>query len=230
MSSWDVILIAILCLAIFRGYFKGLCRRFTDWVGLVLAAFLAGFNITKLDALFQTTFHVDGRDSISAWLEGYFASRVASNPNNQLESLKEWVPNLFLPNQMKESIYTTIDSSANEIYASIYNQVARVVADPAWDLVLFILGTVLIFGAFILIGELGGALMRKFYFTMVLDRFLGAIFSGCLMVAVAGVFTAICITVIPESAGTLGRILHHSLMAPMLEDAVTSILKGGLIP
>ena len=46
MSSWDVILIAILCLAIFRGYFKGLCRRFTDWVGLVLAAFLAGFNIT----------------------------------------------------------------------------------------------------------------------------------------------------------------------------------------
>ena len=230
MSSWDVILIAILCLAIFRGYFKGLCRRFTDWVGLVLAAFLAGFNITKLDALFQTTFHVDGRDSISAWLEGYFASRVASNPNNQLESLKEWVANLFLPNQMKESLYTTIDSSANEIYASIYNQVARVVADPAWDLVLFILGTVLIFGVFILIGELGGALIRKFYFTMVLDRFLGAIFSGGLMVAVAGVFTAICITVIPESAGTLGRILHHSLMAPMLEDAVTSILKGGLIP
>lgn len=230
MSSWDVILIAILCLAIFRGYFKGLCRRFSDWVGLVLAAFLAGFNINKLDALFQSMFHVDGRDSLTEWLESYFASRVASNPNNQLESLKEWVANLFLPSQMKESLYTTIDSSANEIYESIYNQVARVVANPAWDLVLFILGTIIIFACFILIGELGGALMRKFYFTMILDRFLGAIFSGFLMVVVAGVFTALCITVIPESAGTLGRILHHSLMAPMLEDAVTSILKGGLIP
>lgn len=230
MSSWDVILIAILCLAIFRGYFKGLCRRFTDWVGLALAAFLAGFNINKLNALFQNMFHVDGRESIAEWLKEYFAFRVASNPNNQLESLKEWVANLFLPNQMKESLYSTIDSSANQIYESIYDQVARVVANPAWDLVLFILGTIIIFACFVLIGELAGALMRKFYFTMILDRFLGAIFSGCLMVVVAGVFTALCITVIPESAGTFGRILHHSLMAPMLEDAVVSILRGGLIP
>lgn len=230
MSSWDIILIALSCLAIFRGYFKGLCRRLSDWVGLVLAAFLAGFNINRLDALFQNTFHVDGRDSLAEWLEAYFTARVASNPNNQLESLKQWVANLFLPSQMKESLYSTIDSSANEIYASIYNQVARVVANPAWDLVLFALGTILIFACLILIGELGGMLIRKLYFTLVLDRFLGAIISGCLMVVVAGVFTALCITVIPESAGTIGRLLHHSFMAPMLEDAVTAILKGGLIP
>ena len=156
MSSWDIILIALSCLAIFRGYFKGLCRRLSDWVGLVLAAFLAGFNISRLDALFQNTFHVDGRDSLAEWLEAYFTARVASNPNNQLESLKEWVANLFLPSQMKESLYSTIDSSANEIYASIYSQVARVVANPAWDLVLFALGTILIFACLILIGELGG--------------------------------------------------------------------------
>ena len=230
MSTWDVILIGILCLAIFRGYFKGLCRRFADWVGLVLAAFIAGLNLSKLDTLFHNTFHVDGRDSLANWFEGYFASRVASNPSNRLESLKGWVANLFLPNQMKESLYTTIDSSANEIYESIYNQVARVIADPAWDLVLFFLGTVLIFSVLVLFGEIVGAFMRKYYFTMVLDRFLGAILSGVLMVVVAGAFTAVCITVIPESAGTLGRILHHSLMAPMLDDAVTSLLKGGLIP
>lgn len=230
MSSWDVILIAMLCVAIFRGYFKGLCRRLTDWLGLVLAAFLAGFNINKLDILFQNTFHVDGCDSLTIWFENYFASRVASNPNNQLESLKEWVANLFLPNQIKESLYSAIDSSAKEIYTSIYSQVARVIADPAWDLVLFILATIIIFALLVLVGEVVGVLVRKLYFTMVLDRFLGAIFSGFLMVVVAAVFTALCITVIPESAGAFGRILHHSLMAPMLEDAITSILKGGLMP
>lgn len=229
MSSWDVILIAVLCVAIFRGYFKGLCRRFSDWVGLVLAAFVAGFNVGNFDAFLKSTLHINGRDSMTTWLEGYFASRVASNPNNELEYLKEWVSNLFLPDSMKQSLYTTIDSSANEIYTSIYNQVANVVAAPAWDLVLFFLGTVLLYVGFVIVGELCGALIRKYYFTMVLDRFLGAIFSAVLMVAVVGTFTAVCITVIPESAGTLGRILHNSLMAPMLEDAVTSLLKGGLM-
>ena len=132
MSMWDVIIIAVVCLAIFRGYFKGLCRRLSDWVGLVIAFVASTLSVSHIDGFVSGTLGVDGRSKIGEWLESYFASRVSANPDNQLESLKQWVGNLFLPDTLKENLYGAIDDSASEIYVSIYNQVARVLADPIW--------------------------------------------------------------------------------------------------
>lgn len=228
MSMWDILIIAVICLAIFRGYFKGLCRRLTDWVGLVIAFIAATLGVSSLDAFVTNTFHVNGKEEISEWLEGYFASQVASNPNNQLESLKQWVGNLFLPDSLKESLYSTIDDSASEIYVSIYNQVARVLADPLWHVVLIILGTIVFFALLILIGEVCGIFMCRFSVTTIIDRFLGAIASGFLVMVVIGIFTSIAVFIVPESAGWLGRALHGSFMGPVLTQAMDVLLKGGV--
>ena len=91
MSMWDVIIIAVVCLAIFRGYFKGLCRRLSDWVGLVIAFVASTLSVSHIDGFVSGTLGVDGRSKIGEWLESYFASRVSANPDNQLESLKQWV-------------------------------------------------------------------------------------------------------------------------------------------
>ena len=159
MSMWDVIIIAVVCLAIFRGYFKGLCRRLSDWVGLVIAFVASTLSVSHIDGFVSGTLGVDGRSKIGEWLESYFASRVSANPDNQLESLKQWVGNLFLPDTLKENLYGAIDDSASEIYVSIYNQVARVLADPIWHVVLLILGTIVFFALCILIGEICGCLL-----------------------------------------------------------------------
>ena len=188
MSMWDVIIIAVVCLAIFRGYFKGLCRRLSDWVGLVIAFVASTLSVSHIDGFVSGTLGVDGRSKIGEWLESYFASRVSANPDNQLESLKQWVGNLFLPDTLKENLYGAIDDSASEIYVSIYNQVARVLADPIWHVVLLILGTIVFFALCILIGEICGGLVRRFTVTQVIDRFLGAIASGFLVMVVIGLF------------------------------------------
>ena len=229
MSLWDVLFIVIILVAIFRGYFKGLCRRLNEWVGFILAGILAYFNIGNIDNFIFSHFRVDGRQHLERWLQDFFTTRMASNPSNQLETLKQWIADLFLPSQLKESLYATIKNSSDQIYSSVYGQVARVLSDPLWDMVLFIFGTIVIFTILLIVGEVGGLLVKKLYFTMVLDRFLGAILSGFIMVIAAGFFTALCIFVIPESAGALGHILHNSFLAPMLQEAVDSILQGGLI-
>ena len=197
MSMWDVIIIAVVCLAIFRGYFKGLCRRLSDWVGLVIAFVASTLSVSHIDGFVSGTLGVDGRSKIGEWLESYFASRVSANPDNQLESLKQWVGNLFLPDTLKENLYGAIDDSASEIYVSIYNQVARVLADPIWHVVLLILGTIVFFALCILIGEICGGLVRRFTVTQVIDRFLGAIASGFLVMVVIGLFTSIAVFIVP---------------------------------
>ena len=227
MSMWDVIIIAVVCLAIFRGYFKGLCRRLSDWVGLVIAFVASTLSVSHIDGFVSGTLGVDGRSKIGEWLESYFASRVSANPDNQLESLKQWVGNLFLPDTLKENLYGAIDDSASEIYVSIYNQVARVLADPIWHVVLLILGTIVFFALCILIGEICGGLVRRFTVTQVIDRFLGAIASGFLVMVVIGLFTSIAVFIVPESAGWFGRALHQSFMGPVLGQAMDALLKGG---
>ena len=228
MSVWDILIIAVVCLAIFRGYFKGLCRRLSDWVGMVIAFVGATFSVNGLDSFVSNTFGVNGKEEIREWLEGYFASQVSSNPNNQLESLKQWVGNLFLPDSLKESLYGTIDDSASEIYVSIYNQVARVLADPLWHVVLIIIGTIVFFALMILIGEVCGIFVRRFNVTVIIDRFLGAIASGFLVMVVIAIVTSIAIFIVPESAGWLGRSLHSSFMGPVLNQAMDVLLKGGV--
>lgn len=228
MSMWDVLIIATVLLAIFRGYFKGLCRRLSDWVGLVAAFLIATFSITRLNEFISGTFGINGRDKISEWLESYFESQVSSNPNNQLESLKQWVGNLFLPDSIKESLYTTVDDSATEVYVSIYNQVARVIADPVWHLVLILVGTIVAFATLILIGEVCGIFVRRFGVSTVIDRFLGAIVSGFLVMIVVAVFTSIAVFIVPDSAGWLGRALHESFMGPVLTKAIDTLIKGGI--
>ncbi len=228
MSMWDVIIIAVVCLAIFRGYFKGLCRRLSDWVGLVIAFVASTLSVSHIDGFVSGTLGVDGRSKIGEWLESYFASRVSANPDNQLESLKQWVGNLFLPDTLKENLYGAIDDSASEIYVSIYNQVARVLADPIWHVVLLILGTIVFFALCILIGEICGGLVRRFTVTQVIDRFLGAIASGFLVMVVIGLFTSIAVFIVPESAGWFGRALHQSFMGPVLGQAMDTLLKGGI--
>ena len=229
MSAWDFILVALICLVIFRGYFKGLCRRCNEWVGLIFAGLISYFCIDELDNFVFAHFRVDGREHLESWLKDYFSARVASNPSNQLETLKEWVAQLYLPSQLKENLYTSIKASSQEIYGSVYDQVARVLSDPLWDVILYIFGTVLLMALFILIGEVGGLLVKKLYFTKILDRFLGAIASGFAMVIVCGVFTALCFFIIPEDAGMLGHLLHDSFMAPILQQAVDSLLQGGIV-
>lgn len=228
MSMWDVIIIAVVCLAIFRGYFKGLCRRLSDWVGLVIAFVASTVSVSHIDGFVSGTLGVDGRSKIGEWLESYFASRVSANPDNQLESLKQWVGNLFLPDTLKENLYGAIDDSASEIYVSIYNQVARVLADPIWHVVLLILGTIVFFALCILIGEICGGLVRRFTVTQVIDRFLGAIASGFLVMVVIGLFTSIAVFIVPESAGWFGRALHQSFMGPVLGQAMDALLKRGI--
>ena len=228
MSMWDVIIIAVVCLAIFRGYFKGLCRRLSDWVGLVIAFVASTLSVSHIDGFVSGTLGVDGRSKIGEWLESYFASRVSANPDNQLESLKQWVGNLFLPDTLKENLYGAIDDSASEIYVSIYNQVARVLADPIWHVVLLILGTIVFFALCILVGEICGGLVRRFTVTQVIDRFLGAIASGFLVLVVIGLFTSIAVFIVPESAGWFGRALHQSFMGPVLGQAMDALLKGGI--
>lgn len=228
MSMWDIIIIAVVCLAIFRGYFKGLCRRLSDWVGLVIAFVASTLSVSHIDGFVSGTLGVDGRSKIGEWLESYFASRVSANPDNQLESLKQWVGNLFLPDTLKENLYGAIDDSASEIYVSIYNQVARVLADPIWHVVLLILGTIVFFALCILIGEICGGLVRRFTVTQVIDRFLGAIASGFLVMVVIGLFTSIAVFIVPESAGWFGRALHQSFMGPVLGQAMDTLLKGGI--
>lgn len=228
MSMWDVIIIAVVFLAIFRGYFKGLCRRLSDWVGLVIAFVASTLSVSHIDGFVSGTLGVDGRSKIGEWLESYFASRVSANPDNQLESLKQWVGNLFLPDTLKENLYGAIDDSASEIYVSIYNQVARVLADPIWHVVLLILGTIVFFALCILIGEICGGLVRRFTVTQVIDRFLGAIASGFLVMVVIGLFTSIAVFIVPESAGWFGRALHQSFMGPVLGQAMDTLLKGGI--
>ena len=228
MSMWDVILIAVICLAIFRGYFKGFCRRLCDWVGLIIAFVASTLSVSRIDGFVSGTLGVDGRSKISEWLESYFASQVSANPDNQLESLKQWVGNLFLPDSLKENLYSAIDDSASEIYVSIYNQVARVLADPIWHVVLLILGTIVIFALCILVGELCGGLVRRFTVSQVIDRFLGAIASGFLVMVVIGLFTSIAVFIVPESAGWFGRALHNSFMGPVLSQAMDVLLKGGI--
>lgn len=228
MSMWDILIIAAVCLAIFRGYFKGLCRRLSDWVGMTIAFIAATFSISSMDAFVANTFGINGKEKIAEWLEGYFETRVASNPDNQLESLKQWIANLFLPDALKENLYTAVDDSTGEIYVSIYNQVARILADPIWHLVLLILGTIVIFALLILIGELVGVPVHRFHISSIIDRFLGAIASGFLVMIVIGIFTSIAVFIVPESAGWLGRALHQSFMGPVLGQAMDVLIKGGI--
>ena len=56
MSMWDVIIIAVVCLAIFRGYFKGLCRRLSDWVGLVIAFVASTLSVSHIVAKLYIVF------------------------------------------------------------------------------------------------------------------------------------------------------------------------------
>lgn len=228
MSLWDIVIVLAVCLAIFRGYFKGFCRRLSDWVGMVIAGCVACLSVNSMNAFVTATFGVDGQSKLAQWLEEFFATRVASNPDNQLESLKQWVANLFLPDALKENLYNAIDDSAGEIYVSIYEQVARALSDPLWHLVLIVVGTMVFFALLILVGELLGIVMRRFHVTMVIDRFLGAIASGFLMMIVIGLFTAICVLIVPEASGWFGRALHNSLMGPILNQAIDGLIKGGL--
>lgn len=228
MSMWDILIIAMICLAIFRGYFKGLCRRLSDWVGMTLAFTGATLGVDQLNGFVSGTFGINGANKISTWLEEYFASQVAANPDNQLESLKQWIGNLFLPDSLKENLYSAVDGSASEIYVSIYNQVARVLAEPIWHMVLIILGTIVFFALLILIGELLGIVVHRFHVSTIIDRFLGAIASGFLVMVIIGIFTSIAVFIVPESAGWLGRALHQSFMAPILGEAMDVLLKGGI--
>ncbi|MDO4280568.1 MAG: CvpA family protein [Peptococcaceae bacterium] len=229
MSIWDILIIALLFLAIFRGYFKGMCKRLSGWVGLVLSFIISLFNTYRINDFITNTFHVSGKEKIREWLEVYFNARVASNPDNQLESLKQWVADIYLPSAMKENLYNAIDESASQIYGSIYAQVARILATPVWHVILCILGTMVIFALCVLIGELSGLLVERFYVTRIIDRFIGALFSGIFAVVVVGIFTALLVFIVPEDAGTLGRILHNSFMAPTFMQAVDAFIKGGFI-
>ena len=105
---------------------------------------------------------------------------------------------------------------------------ARVLADPIWHVVLLILGTIVFFALCILIGEICGGLVRRFTVTQVIDRFLGAIASGFLVMVVIGLFTSIAVFIVPESAGWFGRALHQSFMGPVLGQAMDALLKGGI--
>ena len=227
MSIWDVLIIAMICLAIFRGYFKGLCHRLSGWVGMVIALCTASFGFNVTNDLIASTFHVDGESKVSEWLQEYFAGRVAANPNNQLESLKQWAANLFLPDTLKENLYNAIDTSADEIYVSIYDRVARVMAEPIWHLICIIFGAMVCYALLVLIGEVAGIVVRRFHVTTVIDRFLGAIASGFLITVLIAIFTALCVFIVPDSAGWLGRALHNSLMGPTLMQAVEAVLTGG---
>lgn len=228
MSMWDILIIAVILLAIFRGYFKGLCRRLSDWVGLIAVFLISVASVGLMDGFISNTFGVTGRDKIREWLESYFESQVSSNPNNQLESLKQWVGNLFLPDSIKGNLYNTINDSATEVYMSIYNQVARVIADPIWHLVLIVLGTIVFFALLIFIGEICGIFVRRFGVTTVIDRFLGAIASGFLVMVVVAIVTSLAVFIVPESAGWLGRALHGSFMGPVLTQAMDTLIKGGI--
>lgn len=228
MSIWDVLIIAAICLAIFRGYFKGLCHRLSGWVGMVVALCVASFGVSSTDSLISRVFDVNGEEKVASWLQDYFSTRVAANPTNQLESLKQWAANLFLPDALKENLYNAIDSSADEIYVSIYDQVARVMAGPLWHLLCIIIGTIVCYALLVLIGEVCGVFVRRFHVSMIIDRFLGAIASGFLITIPIAIFTAICVFTVPENAGWLGRALHNSFMGPTLMQAVETLIRGGL--
>lgn len=224
-SWWDGFIFAMIAIAIFRGYYRGLAQRLTGWVGFIISSMLVLSQLNRINAWLKPT--VDGHARTKEWLLDYFTARAVANPDNGLEDMKQWVGSLFLPDFIKEELYTALNKSAEGIYHSIYSQMANILATPVWHFILFVTATMVVVAILIVIGVILHHLFERVYVLCMIDKFLGAFVSGVIMVVVVGIFTALCLFIMPEHH-FIGEALHHSFMAPRLQEAFNVVIKGGL--
>lgn len=225
VSWWDGFIFIMIAIAIFRGYGRGLGQRLTGWVGMIIASVIVILQLDRINQWLQPT--VNGHARTKEWLMDYFTTRAVANPDNSLENMKQWIASLFLPESVKEQLYASLSKSAEEIYDSIYSQMANVLATPIWNFILFVTATMVMVAIFIVIGLIIHHVFKRVHVLLLIDRFLGAFVSGVVMVLTVGIFSALCIFIMPEHH-FIGEALHHSFMAPLLEDAVNVLIKGGL--
>lgn len=225
MYYWDIFIVVMLAIAVFRGYQQGLFSRMSSWVGVVVSGCVVFLKLDAIHGRIEPMVH--GQKKIEKWLLDYFEARSAANPDNNLEKMKSWIASLPLPNSFKEGLYGNLDKSADAIYSSIYAQTAHLLSEPVWRILLFIGAVIVTMAVLVVVSLILDAIVRHIFILDFVNRIVGALVSGMMMMVVVGLFTAICIFFMPESS-QFGQILQHSFMAPRLHDAVEVLLQGGM--
>lgn len=228
MSVWDLVIILAVFIAIMCGYFKGLSRRLSEWVGMLLALLASVPLFSPLNSFIETTFGVKGENVLDGIIIDFLKERVPVTTGSELDSIIQWLSNLYLPTEMKEALFEAIDSTTGGVFGSVYAQVANMIATPVWHIVLMLFSTILLYTVLTVLGSLLTLALPHSTIATTIDKFLGAIVSAFMMVLVIGVVTAILVMIVPTDAGLFGRWLHSSAMGPTFFQAVGAVLKGGL--
>jgi hypothetical protein len=225
MSWWDIFIVFMLALAIFRGYQTGLGSRLTGWVGVVIAASCVIFNLGAITGRLEGL--VDGKAKAREWLVDYFNARGPSSATGAEDFINTWLDRLQLPDTFADQIRDAFQQAAGDVYQTVYGEIANILAAPLWNLMVFLTATIVAAALLVIGGWILHKLMRTWHVLDLIDRFTGALVSGITMMVVIGAFSALALFILPESTA-LGGALHHSFMAPMLEDAINVIIRGGL--
>lgn len=225
MSWWDIFIVFMLALAIFRGYQTGLGSRLSGWVGLIIAAACVIFKLDTitnwLDGL------VDGKAKMQEWLVDYFNARGPAAATGADDFINTWLDKLQLPPAFSDQLSTALQEASSDVYQTVYGEIANIMAQPLWNLLVFLTATIVVAAVLVICGWILHKLMRTWHILDLIDRFAGALISGITMMVVIGAFSALALFILPEST-TLGAALHQSFMAPMLEEALNVIIRGGL--
>ena len=159
MSWWDIFIVIMLALAIFRGYQTGLGKRLSGWVGLVIGA---GCVLAKLDAITaRLEPMVDGKAKAREWLVDYFNARGAASATGPDEFINTWLDRLQLPDMFADQIRTQFEHAADDIYETVYGEIASILATPLWNLMVFLCATIVVTAIFIIAGLLLHKLMSR---------------------------------------------------------------------
>ncbi len=189
----DIVFLLVFISFLIYGYFKGFIKFAVDFIGtlgaLIAAIFLCrpigfwAFNITGLTSLMNNTF--------SEWLGNLGEAATREITAADAANISSMLTELKFPGFLSDAIAPAL---ANNLPAEGSTTIASLIAPSISAVVIIFLSFILLFIAFKLIVSALLLLVKgilKAKSIKFVDRFVGAVFSGCVVIFLTFIFFAI---------------------------------------
>lgn len=184
MSIWDVLVMVIIGLALFRGYRRGIFLRITGWVGIVLS-FFGAFRLRPQVAEYIAPY-LDGRSMVSGWIRKYLAHRYGAAQFQTVADVEQWLNSHTFLKAQREVIMTQMLHTNS---GAMLERLSDTLAIAGWSLLLLFFTGFLIFLVIGIIGRFLAKYLRRISLFRIIDSFVGATVSGILIFLVLALFS-----------------------------------------